>query len=216
MSFLLLIIHCKGLETEGIACPCLLFDPITSCCLWRCAPHHWTALIQPVTFPGHAPSCAALPTMVPPAAGEPWGSGRAFPSHPPPCIAGFQREPGDDRPCVSSPWGLPGWPRRLCKGAAGEWCSGESQGHRRGCGSLEHRWSLPQWGCCTGCLRNTARLQMDKASRAETGKNNTVLCFHGWWICLSLVAAWVTLLLCFVFPLYVKHCHNWWKRNERC
>lgn len=97
--------------------------------------------------------------------GEPRGSGRVSLSCPPPCVAGFRREPGDDRPRVGSARGLPGRPRRLRQGAAGERRAGES----RGCGRPDHGCSPHQRGCGMGCPPGRARLRTDGSILGRTG-----------------------------------------------
>lgn len=211
MSFLQLTVHCKELETEGIACNCSLFNPITSCGLWGQELNHWQRRSNLSTFPGHAPTDMALLPWAPATAWQSCGSDSALPSHPWSHLAGFQREPGDNRPCVSSPRGLPGWPRRLCQGAAGKRCPGESWGCQWGHGHLENGHSLHQWGCWTGCPCGRAKMQVD-ISDGNVERYNSVL--FPWVIDLS--PPCIIPLFSFVFPLCVKHSHGWWKRNERC
>lgn len=129
MCFLQLTVHHKELEIEGIACNCFLSNPITSWGLWGPELNHWATLIQPEPFPWTHTTGMAVPAM-----GSPAGAGveAGLSPHPQSCLAGFQREPGDHRPCVSSPWSLPGWARGLCQGVAGKWGSGKSWGCRWG------------------------------------------------------------------------------------
>lgn len=170
MSSLQLTVHPKELEIDSIAWICSLFNLVTSCGWWGQELNHWTAPIQPEPFPWTLGTDRTLSAPC-----RSCGSGRAVPSHPWSHIAGFQREPGDNRPCVSSPRGLPGWPRRLCQGAAGKWSPGES---------WECQWGRGHLGmdahCISGGVGHVAGPGCRWISQREMWKNVTVFRFPGW------------------------------------
>lgn len=175
MPFLQLTMHCKELEIQGIACNCSLFNSsfITSCGLWgQEIPEQHQSDLSP--FPGHT----ALPWLpLPRAPCRSCASGRAFP-HTLLLAAGFQREPGDHRPCVGSPRGLPGWPRGLCQGAAGKRCPGKSWGCHWGRGHLGTDALR-----ISGDVGRAVRVSGPRCrwtSQTEMWKNVTMFCFPGW------------------------------------